>query len=231
LADMPMLPTGAPASIPASASEFASTRGSLMAKMGNESDSCKDQIASQSPPQVIDDRAKDFKAHVGARFNFTANNWRQASRKKAAEEIAILPLTKFSGIPLVNLGDSDSDLSKRLATAGTVEITIVKPWTVWSVKRHGSQDCGLQVFSRNGVVEAIRVQDKSVWTNQQGIVLGDEISVVKEKFGEPAFILSHPIPSGNKTYVYPISQVAFRMRRTVETDPPRIKDIIIFNVK
>jgi hypothetical protein len=147
------------------------------------------------------------------------------------EEIALLPLTKFSGIPLVNLGDSDSDLSKRLGDVGVVEITMVKPWTVWSVKKRGSQDCSLQIFTQKGVVEAVRVKDKSVWTNQQGIGLGDDVSVVKEKFGEPAFILSHAVPSANKVYVYPISQVAFRLERAAETDPPRIKDIIIFNVK
>jgi hypothetical protein len=151
--------------------------------------------------------------------------------RDAREEIALLPLAKFSGIPLVNLGDSDSDLSKRLGDVGVVEITVVKPWTVWSVKKRGSQDCSLQVFTQRGVVEAVRVKDKSVWTNQQGIGLGDDVSVVKEKFGEPAFILSHAVPSANKVYVYPISQVAFRLERAAEADAPRIKDIIIFNVK
>jgi hypothetical protein len=151
--------------------------------------------------------------------------------KAAREEVALLPLTKVSGIPLVNLGDSDLDLSKRLESAGTVHITVVKPWTVWSVKPRGSQEYSLQVFLQKGVVEAVRVKDNTLWTNQQGIALGDEVSVVKEKFGEPAFILSHPVPSGNKTYVYPISQVAFRLERSKETDSPRIKDIIIFAVK
>jgi hypothetical protein len=209
--------------------QMVSARGTLSGFNPGMAPQAMDSLSAV--PQVLDARmAMSAKKSESVRQKSVRSSY-QLKAKDAREEIALLPLTKFSGIPLVNLGDSDGDLSKRLASAGTVEITMVKPWTVWSVRKHGSQECGLQVFSQKGVVEAVRVQDKSIWTNQQGIILGDEVSVVKEKFGEPAFILSHPIPSGNKIYVYPISQVAFRLERSAETDPPRIKDIIIFNVK
>jgi len=155
------------------------------------------------------------------------------SLKKSGErqELAYLPLTKFAGIPLVSLGDNESDLPNRLKFLGTVEKTLVKPWTVWSLTKPGSNDYSLQVFAQNGIVDAVRVKDPSLWSSEQGICLGDAVSAVKEKFGEPAFILCHPRSSEHKVYVYPISQVAFRLERSSDADMPRVKDVIIFNVK
>jgi hypothetical protein len=191
-------------------------------------------LSSEGPADMMAPQTFDARLQFSAKKSaMRATQARGAVMKEERDEIALLPITKFSGIPLVSLGDSEAELSKRLGDVGVVEITVLKPWTVWSVKKRGSQECSLQVFTQRGVVEAVRVKDKSVWTNQQGIGLGDEVSIVKEKFGEPAFIISHlPIkPSAPKVYVYPISQVAFRLEKTANADAPHIKDIIIFNVK
>jgi hypothetical protein len=158
---------------------------------------------------------------------------RSKSLKKSTDrqELAYLPLTKFAGIPLVSLGDKESDLPNRLKFLGAVEKTLVKPWSVWSLTRPGSDDYSLQVFAQNGIVDAVRVKDSSLWSSEPGIFLGDAVSAVKEKFGEPAFILCHSRSSEYKVYVYPISQVAFRLERSSDADMPRVKDVIIFNVK
>ncbi|MGC5184045.1 hypothetical protein ACPXBI_28750, partial [Escherichia coli] len=60
---------------------------------------------------------------------------------------------------------------------------------------------------------------------------------IKEKFGEPAFILPEPaggrsIEAG-KNYIYPISQVSFALARSHDKakPAPQVVSMLIFNVK
>ncbi len=178
---------------------------------------------------ATDGHARIIKIRSGFEPNvYKANIYKKEER---LPEVAFLPLTKFSGIPLVSLGDSELEVAHRFLNLGKVEKTVVKPWTVLSLTRPNSKDYSLQVFLQNSLVEAFRVRDGSLWPGEQGIRVGDEIAVVKEKFGEPAFIISHPLNGPNKLYVYPIGQVAFQLERSSNNEIPRIRGVFIFSAK
>ncbi|PZM84430.1 MAG: hypothetical protein DKT66_07280 [Candidatus Melainabacteria bacterium] len=146
-------------------------------------------------------------------------------------EIALLPPSVVTGIPLVRLGTSESETNKALAGKGQLNKTKVNDWSVWSLQKAGNDEVSLQIYSRNGQVEAIRIFDTSLISHDFGVKLGDDLATVKQKFGEPAFILSEPQSRGGQNYVYPISQVSFQLAYTSKTTAPKVVSLLIFNAK
>ncbi len=161
-------------------------------------------------------------------------SWRQpapAKKSRRAVEVALLPPNVVTGIPLVRLGSSEATARRALATMGSARQQVVSRWTVWSLPRRGSKSTALQVYMRNGLVEALRIFDNSLVGPEFGVLLGDDVSSVKMRFGEPTFILSEPMSGSGQNYVYPLSQVAFQLSRPASGKRPVVVSLLIFNVK
>ncbi len=91
----------------------------------------------------------------------------------------------------------------------------------------------LQLFFRHGLLDAIRIFDPSLIAPDFGVMPGDTLESVKERFGEPAFMLSEPAGgTSSKNYIYPISQVAFQLARPdIESNQsPQVVSVLIFSV-
>lgn len=146
-------------------------------------------------------------------------------------DIALTPPTVITGITLVRLGNSEKEAAKAIASLGKAHKELIHGWSVWSVHKRDCKDCSIQVFIRHGMVEAIRIFDPSLLRPELGVNLGDCLSAVKEKFGEPAFILSESTPPTTQNYIYPISQIGFQFARGKQNDAPKIVSMIVFNVK
>jgi len=140
-------------------------------------------------------------------------------------------LAKFTAVPPVRLGDTENEISHPLMDMGTVRREVVNNWTVFSVHKNKSKNISMQVFLKAGNVDAILVMDPSIWTAQQGVTIGDALPAIKQKFGEPAFIVSAEHNSAVQNYIYPISQVGFQLQSDNDNDMPKVKSILIFNVK
>ncbi len=140
-------------------------------------------------------------------------------------------LAKFTAVPPVRLGDTENEISHPLMDMGTIRREVVKNWTVFSVHKNNSKNVSMQVFLKAGNVDAILVMDPSIWTGQQGVTIGDALPAIKQKFGEPAFIVSAEHNSTVQNYIYPISQVGFQLQSDTDADMPKVKSILIFNVK
>lgn len=155
----------------------------------------------------------------------------EIAEKSKSIEIALLPPSVVTGIPLVRLGTSESETNRALAGKGQLNKTKINNWSVWSLQKPGNDEVSLQIYSRNGQVEAIRIFDSSLISHDFGVKLGDDLGTVKQKFGEPAFILSEPQSRGGQNYVYPISQVSFQLAYTSKTTAPKVVSLLIFNAK
>ena len=107
----------------------------------------------------------------------------------------------------------------------------VHDWSVWSLRNGKSANNAIQVFLRNGKVDAIRVFDPAFFPSDFGVSIGDSLSTVKEKFGEPTFILSDNVSIISQNYIYPISQVGFRFSRPQKDQSPKVTSMIVFDVK
>jgi hypothetical protein len=152
-------------------------------------------------------------------------------------QIALLPPSIVSGVPLVHLGASALQIKESLGSKVKIDKQIIEDWTVWSVTGHNRSECALQLYFKHGVVEAIRVFDASYLGPDLGIKLGNDLQTIKEKFGEPAFILPEPVAvrgvEAGKNYIYPISQVSFALARSHDRmkPAPQVVSMLIFNVK
>lgn len=149
--------------------------------------------------------------------------------KSKSIEIALLPPSVVTGIPLVRLGTSEQETNKALTGKGSINKTKVNDWSVWSLQKPGNDEVSLQIYTKNGQVQAIRIFDSSLISPDFGVKLGDELGNVKQKFGEPSFILSEPQSRGGQNYVYPISQVSFQLAYTTKTTAPKVVSLLIFN--
>jgi hypothetical protein len=153
------------------------------------------------------------------------------------KQIALLPPSIVSGVPLVHLGASALQIKQSLGSKVKIDKQIIEDWTVWSVTGHNRPECALQLYFKHGVVEAIRVFDASYLGPDLGIKLGNDLQTIKEKFGEPAFILPEPAAArgveAGKNYIYPISQVSFALARSRDRakPAPQVVSMLIFNVK
>jgi len=153
------------------------------------------------------------------------------------KQIALLPPSIVSGVPLVHLGASALQIKESLGSKVKIDKQIIEDWTVWSVAGRNGGECALQLYFRHGIVEAIRVFDTSYLGADLGIKLGSDLQTIKEKFGEPAFILPEPLAArgveAGKNYIYPISQVSFALARSRDRakPAPKVVSMFIFNVK
>ncbi|MBI4534492.1 MAG: hypothetical protein HY711_11160 [Candidatus Melainabacteria bacterium] len=153
------------------------------------------------------------------------------ARTTPATQVALLPPNVVTGIPLVRLGSSETQANQALAAIGNMSSERINAWTVWSYCRPNSKHTALQVYMRHGLVEALRIFDGSFAHPDLGVNLGDDLSAIKGRFGEPAFILGEPSPGLGQNYVYPISQVAFLMARPRPDAHPEVISLLIFNIK
>jgi len=144
---------------------------------------------------------------------------------------ALLPPTVITGVPLVRLGSSEKEVIKCIGALGQLHKQSVHDWSIWSLRKPHCSECAIQVFVRHGVVDAIRIFDRSLLRPDLCVTLGDRLSVVKEKFGEPAFILTDSSTITRQNYIYPISQIGFQLSRVKEDEQPKIVSMIVFNVR
>ncbi len=147
--------------------------------------------------------------------------------------LSLLPPTVIKGIPLVSLNDSEHEVLERIAKTSTLvsKKEAIHDWSVFSLRKHNSSTCAIQIFLRKGIVEAIRVFDSSFLRQDFGVEMGNDLSKVKEKYGEPSFILTEKNPRISQNYIYPLNQVAFQFSRSAICQSPEITSMIIFNVQ
>ncbi|MBX9692292.1 MAG: hypothetical protein K2Z81_07915, partial [Cyanobacteria bacterium] len=103
----------------------------------------------------------------------------------------------------------------------------VKGWKVLSLQEDKGRTV-LQVYVRNGIVEACRIFDKSYVPTRIGINLDSSLRQMKRKFGEPAFMLGEVGERGVKNYVYPVSQVCFQLARPKDDKDPEVQSLLLF---
>jgi hypothetical protein len=148
--------------------------------------------------------------------------------KPRRDALALLPPRIINGISLMRLGSSEKDAIHTLSSMGKTEHESINGWTVYSLKGNHSK-CRLQVYSQHHIVEAIRIFDSDSISGNIGVQIGDGLANVKEKFGEPRFILSESTYAG-QNYVYPISQISFQLAR-LKHAAPQVVSMLIFNIK
>lgn len=189
--------------------------------------------AAQRPPAEpsLFKHVREFLNRDGTSIANAPKQQAEGAEKSKPIEVALLPPSVVTGIPLVRLGTSESETNKALAGKGSLNKTKVNDWSVWSLQKPGNDEVSLQIYTRNGQVEAIRIFDTSLISPEFGVKLGDELTSVKQRFGEPAFILSEPQSRGGQNYVYPISQVSFQLAMASRTSPPKVVSLLIFNAK
>lgn len=169
--------------------------------------------------------------YIGNRKRVPLSSDQRAGWRRRDFDLALLPPTVVTGISLVRLGNSEKDAAKAVASLGGMQKASIHGWSVWSVRKRNCTNCAIQIFFRHGTVEAIRIFDSSLLKPELGVALGDCLSTVKEKFGEPAFILSEPTSLTTQNYIYPISQIGFQLARENQEEAPKIISMIVFNVK
>lgn len=163
----------------------------------------------------------------------TRSDGRNIDAKKQREEmIALLPPNVVTGIPLISLGVSEAQASTSLSELGHMSHEKLNNWSIWSWQRDVRfPQTALQLYMKHGMLEAMRIFDSSLIAPNFGVNLGDDISKVKEKFGEPAFIIGEPESGSGQNYIYPISQIGFQLVRLGPNDTPKVISVLIFNVK
>jgi len=150
---------------------------------------------------------------------------------KEQNQIALLPPTVVTGIPMVELDAPEAEANRALAALGSGSRQTINSWTVWSFHKPNSGETALQLYTRHGQVGALRIFDSSLVGADLGVSLGDDLSAVKRRFGEPAFIHPEPTPGAGQNYVYPISQICFQLTRPAPNAQPQVVSVLIFNVK
>jgi hypothetical protein len=187
----------------------------------------KDVAAKRAKPAAPAAAAKEEAASPARSINLD-----EKKAKLAMADIALLPPNVVTGIPLVHLGSSEQQASGALQSIGSMKQQKVQKWTVWSWARpQAKTGTSLQLYMRNGLLDAMRIFDSSLIGTDFGVNVGDSMARVKEKFGEPAFIVDEPQPGAGRNYIYPISQIGFQLARPAPGDQPRVVSVLIFNVK
>lgn len=197
----------------------------------------------EAPEQIADKESSKKKIALNSDTSTSVNGiLSNKSRSRAyldtdslsagKDKVAMLPPNVVTGIPLgnVTLGKSETQVVSSIGQIGKLKQHKVKNWTVysWSKKNSDGREA-LQLYFRRGTLEAIRIFDSSLIGTDFGVSPGDKLENVKEKFGEPAFLL--PEPGGSsKNYIYPISQVGFQLARAAESSP-QVVSVLIFSVK
>jgi hypothetical protein len=146
-------------------------------------------------------------------------------------DVALLPVTKFTGIPQIRLGSNEAETLAVANQIGSVRKESIKGWNVLSISKGKGKQPSLQFFLRTGNLDAIRVLDPIFWDTEHGLTVGTGLPDVKRQLGEPAFIISNETSRSAQNYVYPISQVDFELKRSVDDDVPKVVSILLFAVK
>lgn len=202
-------------------------------------------VVAARPPQPVSaykytreygNNARDAEKAAGDEYAEDAQSEFRSKRKSESESskktlVALLPPSVVTGIPLIRLGISETEANSGLASMGSLNKENISNWNVWSLQRAGSKDTSLQVYIRHNRVEAIRIFDPTLIAPDFGVKLGDELPTVKQKFGEPAFMVPEPTARAGQNYVYPISQVSFQLSRIGSNQKPQVVSLLIFNVQ
>lgn len=192
----------------------------------------RDSNKDKDQPALKRKTASAAKEESGADASYRGINLDEKKAKLAMADIALLPPNVVTGIPLVHLGSSEQQASGALQSIGSMKQQKVQKWTVWSWGRpQAKTGTSLQLYMRNGLLDAMRIFDSSLIGTDFGVNVGDSMGRVKEKFGEPAFIVDEPQPGAGRNYIYPISQIGFQLARPAPGDQPRVVSVLIFNVK
>lgn len=151
------------------------------------------------------------------------------SKEGAAVQIAFLPPNTVHGLNGLPLGAGEEEVSRFLKNKGNLNKATVSGWKIWTLtdSRLNPQ---IQVYLRGGKAEAFRIYSQAYVPSGLGLSLSDELSQMKSKFGEPAFILEEPGVRSvmAKNYVYPVSQVSFQLVRTGSGSAPQILSLLLF---
>lgn len=144
-------------------------------------------------------------------------------------QIAFLPPNTVHGLNGLPLGASEEEVDRFLKNKGSLSKAAVSGWKIWTLSDN-KQNPLIQVYMRSGRAEAYRIYNQSYVPAGLGLALCDELSAMKSKFGEPAFILEEPgVRSVTaKNYVYPVSQVSFQLVRTGAGSAPQILSLMLF---
>lgn len=173
---------------------------------------------------------------------------REYDDKKSAKEqkqiVAYNPPSMVFGIAGLQLGASNNDVSSYLKSQFATDKSKFKSfkykeWLVWSlVEPSGKGErTTLQIFSRANQVEALRIFDDKYIPDAVNVRLADTMAVMKNRFGEPAFVLEEPQVKDSsksnekkmiKNYVYPVSQVSFQLVRGESGSSPVVTSVLLF---
>lgn len=198
-----------------------------------------DRVSTNSA--TSDKASRDYGSHAShaASYNSASNENKLAHR----ERIALLPPNVATGIPGLNLNLGASEMQAREAlkpAGGVLRVQRIRNWTVYCwTKKDGDGTDALQLYFRHGLLDAIRIFDPELIAGGFGVSPGDQLELVKERFGEPAFLLPEPGAEGGgyhsdssgKNYIYPISQVGFQLARRNSESAPQVASVLIFSVK
>lgn len=144
-------------------------------------------------------------------------------------QIAFLPPNTVHGLNGLPLGASEEEVDRFLKNKGALSKAAVSGWKIWTLSDN-KQNPLIQVYMRSSRAEAYRIYSQSYVPAGLGLALSDELSAMKSKFGEPAFILEEPgvRTVTAKNYVYPVSQVSFQLVRTGAGSAPQILSLMLF---
>jgi len=193
------------------------------------------------------EKPASYTANKKSGSNGAYSNYNQAAAaaepklRDRRDRLALLPPSVATGIPglNLNLGASEAQAMQALShSGGKLKMQKIRDWIVYSwIRKEGESGDALQLFFRHGLLDAIRIFDPELISSGFGVSPGDQLEVVKERFGEPAFLL--PEPNGEsahndttgKNYIYPISQVGFQLARSPGESSPQVVSVLIFAVK
>lgn len=166
------------------------------------------------------------------------------SSKEQKQIVAYNPPSMVFGIAGLQLGASNNDVGSYLKSQfGTDKSKFksykYKEWLVWSLVEPNAKGerTTLQIFSRANQVEALRIFDDKYIPDAVNVRLADTMAVMKNRFGEPAFVLEEPQGKDNsksnekkmiKNYVYPVSQVSFQLVRGESGSSPVVTSVLLF---
>lgn len=155
---------------------------------------------------------------------------REAELRRAREQVltAYAPPSMVTGIPGLTLGSNEYETSRFLANRGDVLKETIDGWKVWTLRATGSEEPMLQVYIRANQVQGLRIFDRGLTPPGIGVTLGDGLIAMKERFGEPQFVLQESTDRGGKNYVYPVSQVSFQIAKSSGSALPKIVSLLLF---
>lgn len=147
--------------------------------------------------------------------------------------VAYIPPQLVAGIPGLRLGVPESSVESYVKGKGSVYRQQVNGWKVISVNSSSTGKTTLQIYMRNGTVQAFRIFDPEFVPDGLGVNLHGKLSTMKKKFGQQQFILDEPSSNesegkGARNYVYPVNQISFQLARSTPKDQPTVQSLLLF---